>query len=546
MSKIIETVRAARNVSVPVIAIQTPDQVALMQDLSNALGDQIEIGPRQQRAMPKVVWDRLNGMRGLNQAGREALAKWGGPADVGESTKYPEDALKRAEQLPEYAVVFMMNMHRFLDDAPVTTGVLNLRNPFKTTMRMLVMLGPAFRVPTELQHDVIVLDQPMPSSEELTEVVSKTYAAAKKSVPSLPNLETGVLDKAVNAVRGLATFDTEQVISMSLRKNGLDLDDAWERKRITINQTQGLTVARSNVTWADLGGHARLREFSANIRDGRETPICVFMLDEVEKMLAASGGIGPGDSSGVSQDQKGVLLRTMEDLGWVGLLAVGPPGTGKTAAGQAFAHDLGAEFVKGDFGGMKNSLVGASEQAVRESFRVVEGIGGSRVLVFATANELSAVTPDMRRRFWLGRWYFDLPDGPEKDAIWQIHLGRVGFDLESAWPERPDDTDWTGAEIRNCCTIAHRLGIPLKEAATYIVPVAKEMPEQVDRLRDLAHGRFLSTSYRGTYDKEKAPVVEAERRIGPRLVGVAAVFEEPARGPAPKGVEEVVGKKKGN
>ncbi len=37
---------------------------------------------------------------------------------------------------------------------------------------------------------------------------------------------------------------------------------------------------------------------------------------------------------------------------------------------------------------------------------------------------------------------------------------------------RPDDTNWTGAEIKSCCRLASLLDVPLVQAAQNVVPVA--------------------------------------------------------------------------
>ena len=36
---------------------------------------------------------------------------------------------------------------------------------------------------------------------------------------------------------------------------------------------------------------------------------------------------------------------------------------------------------------------------------------------------------------------------------------------------RPDDTNWTGAEIKSCCRLASLLDVPLVQAAQNVVPV---------------------------------------------------------------------------
>ena len=44
----------------------------------------------------------------------------------------------------------------------------------------------------------------------------------------------------------------------------------------------------------------------------------------------------------------------------------------------------------------------------------------------------------------------------EKDAIWQLY--RNVFEVPAS-QVRPDDTDWTGAEIRACCRLAALLEV---------------------------------------------------------------------------------------
>ena len=52
----------------------------------------------------------------------------------------------------------------------------------------------------------------------------------------------------------------------------------------------------------------------------------------------------------------------------------------------------------------------------------------------------------------------------------------------------PDDDGWTGAEIKECCRKAHRLGMTLAEASRYIVPVSRSAAEQVKALRQRHRG----------------------------------------------------------
>ena len=73
----------------------------------------------------------------------------------------------------------------------------------------------------------------------------------------------------------------------------------------------------------------------------------------------------------------------------------------------------------------------------------------SDVFFVGTCNDTSKLPPECARaeRFD-GVFFVDLPGRDQKDAIWGIDTGHYGLDAKQA---RPDDTNWTGAEIKSCC-----------------------------------------------------------------------------------------------
>jgi SpoVK/Ycf46/Vps4 family AAA+-type ATPase len=94
----------------------------------------------------------------------------------------------------------------------------------------------------------------------------------------------------------------------------------------------------------------------------------------------------------------------------------------------------------------------------------------SDVFVVATSNDISKLPPEFSRaeRFD-GIFFLDTPSTAEKEKIWPIHLAKYGLKLNTA---RPEDRDWTGAEIQSCCRLAALLDVSLKDAAKNVVPVA--------------------------------------------------------------------------
>jgi SpoVK/Ycf46/Vps4 family AAA+-type ATPase len=101
--------------------------------------------------------------------------------------------------------------------------------------------------------------------------------------------------------------------------------------------------------------------------------------------------------------------------------------------------------------------------------------------VVCTANNVSALPPEFARaeRFD-GVFFLDLPSAQERNLIWDIYLAVYGIDAVQA---RPNDKNWTGAEIKACCRLSVLLDQSLIEAAANVVPVAVTAAESIDKLR---------------------------------------------------------------
>lgn len=493
----LKTLNDARRVSTPLVAIETQDQWATLDGVARG------IFGRFPGAL--VRWDPIQGFLPVNELAAEVVDGFGD--DRAYSTA-PSQALELAVKFPAGSVLAMVNAYRFLQDPQFVAGVLNLREAYKTNRRTLILLGPAFDLPPELRHDVFVLTDPLPTREKLEASLLSIYKAA-----GLPDPDAATVTKAVNATLGLSGFAAEQVFAMSLKGSGIDLDDAWERKRAQVQRTRGLSISRGGPTLDDLGGLAAVREKAREEFESNEPPALVLRLDELDKALAGAGAAGEGgDSTGVSQDQLGQLLQWMEDRGHGGFIAVGPAGTGKSGLSKALGATFGVPTVELDLGALLGSLVGESQASIRSALAIIDGVaGGGRAFVVATCNDLATIPVALRRRFTDGVWFFDLPTAEEREAIWRLQLTahKLPPDLE-----RPKDDSWTGAEIRNACRMAARMKEPsLTRAAQWIVPVAEADPRGVAVLRAFAHNRFLSAATVGKY---KAPGVKEQR-----------VFEEP-------------------
>lgn len=541
---LIDQLKAARRVSTPLVAIATPDPAATILEVRAAFD-----GEGAKTPIPIVSWDALEGLTALNQAGLAALKTLlgGDQKEWPALSANPGAALSIMVALPgevreggrsdgklasRGSLVFMHNAQRFCEDrvgqqiGQVLQGVWNLRDAYKANRRTLVMLGPAFSLPPEIAQDVIVFDEPYPDDAALARVVAEQVAAA-----GLDALSVGKVEEAVDALRGLAAFTAEQVVAMSLDKDkGVDVDALWRRKIAVVEQTPGLSVDHGGESFDDVRGLANLKEFAGSLIRSKRSPTLYVRIDEIEKSFGGLGsGGGPADNTGTSQDRLGVMLKEMEDNGWNGLIALGHAGTGKSLVTKALANT--ASKVTGrrvlsvalDLGATTSSLLGESERKIRATMKVIKSLAaGGRVCFVATCNGLEILPPALKRRFRLGTWMFDLPDKDEKKGMWSLNLAKYGLTTPKKIGAIPDDTDWTGADIRNVCDTADSLGCTLEQACQYTTFIAKSDPDAITRLRTLANGKYVSASRPGVY---RAPFADTPFGGAP-AAGRRAVGEE--------------------
>lgn len=512
-----ERLKAIRRVAVPIVAVSSPDPAQTRKSIREAFDNADSKTP-----IPIVEWDAVNGLSGLNEVGTQVLSKLFEGADQSDwpgLSANPNAALVKMAELPgeqrdpeskallqRGSIVFMHNAQRYFEDRAgvqngvVLQGIWNLRDLYKANRRTLVLLGPGFKFPPEIAQDVISFDEPYPTAEVLSAIV--TTQATNANV----KLADKKVAEAVDALYGLSAFTAEQVTAMSLNKDGLDVEELWQRKVAVVEQTEGLSVDRGGETFDDVRGLANFREFALGLIKGEKAPTLYVRIDEIEKSFGGLGSAGgPGDNTGTTQDRLGVMLKMMEDEGWTGLISLGHAGCGKSLVTKALANTATKTTGRRvlslalDLGATTGGIVGESERKIRTAMKVIKSMAaGGRVCFVATCNDLTILPPALKRRFKLGTWMFDLPEKDERDAMWQQYMKAFNIKKQPI----PDSTDWTGADIRNVCDVADSIGSTLEKACQYVTFVAKSDPDAIERLRRLADGKYVSASKPGTY---KAP-----------------------------------------
>lgn len=491
--------KKARSVGTPLVAIRTADPASALSIVLSTI--------KKDEDPPVMLWDCIQGLVGVNKTGKEESRRLNDGENPAIITARPSEALMRLSGAADDSITLFSNAHLFwkTDQSgdggePTVQGIWNLRNPYKATGRMLVLLiTPGAMLPSELTNDVLVIDEPLPSSEDLDKIICETKESFDGKKP-----DEDARRRSIDAVKGLPAFPAEQAFAFCLsKKDGINYDELWERKRQVIEQTRGLSIWRGGESFNDIGGVENVKAFLKSVIAGEEAPRMAVFIDEIEKAFAGTGT----DSSGVKTDMTGTMLSWMQDREADGLIFIGPPGAAKSAIAKAFGNTAGIPTIQFDFSAMQSKFVGESGDALRKALKIVDVVSQGRSFFIATCNRITSLPPELRRRFTSGTFFFDLPTAEEREVIWKIYTKKY-----KTSGERPKDDGWTGAEIKECCRKSYRLRMSLEDAAKYIVPVSRSASDQILALRKEASGRFLSASNSGLYQYDEQDKIASGRR----------------------------------
>ena len=464
--------------------------------------------------------EAVHEIAGLCRQNHWSLATWdvdrgialtGGAADAAiSSAADPLSAIKALNSLATQdgtAILVLRNFHRFVGSAEIIQALDTAVSKGKQDRTFVVVLSPVVQIPVELERAFVVIEHDLPGRDQL-EAIARGIATEPGDLP-----EGDDLAMILDAASGLTRMEAENAFSLSLVRHGKVVPETlWELKTGMLKKSGLLTLHRGGETFNDLGGLDSLKGFTRK----------------------ALGG-----------DRKGSVRAR-------GVLLLGVPGTGKSAFAKALGNETGRPTMVLDVGSLMGSLVGQTEERTRQALRTVDAMAPavlfideiekalagvqssgqtdsgvsarmfgtmlgwlndheSDVFVVATSNDISKLPPEFSRaERWDGTFFLDLPGQNEKSLIWRMYLDKFGLEAEQS---RPNDRDWTGAEVRSCCRLAALLDVPLVEAAQNVVPVAVTAAESVERLRNWASGRCLSADRPGLYTRHSGGSSPSGRSI---------------------------------
>src|SRR5579859_2194240 len=434
------------------------------------------------------------------------------------TTREPLAALDHVIDQVEPALFIFKDFHPFLTRnhfaiiRRLKEIALHLKNSFKT----IILVSPIMEIPTELEKEITVLNHPLPSREDLSELLDRILADLKQFKQMEIDLDDSGRERLLQSALGLTLSEAENVFAKIIvkgeRLSGENVNEVFAEKQQIIRKNGLLEYCAASEDFAQVGGLGVLKDWLGKRAMAFSSQARAF-------------GLPP---------PRGILM-------------LGIQGCGKSLCAKAVSNQWQLPLLRFDMGRMFGSLVGSSEENVRRAIAVAESVapailwvdeidkafagsqgsgatdGGTTARVFgtfltwlsektapvfvvATANDISQLPPELLRKGRLDEIFFvDLPGSAERKDIFRIHLHKRGrspelFDLEAL---AEGSNDFSGAEIEEAINSALYDAFYAKGEITtqsilitlsQTVPLAKTMDEQINRLRSWAEGRARNAS----------------------------------------------------
>lgn len=331
-------------------------------------------------------------------------------------------------------VLVIKDVHLALRDNPLAIVRLKmLANKIvhdKDTIATVFLVSSQPCVPPELEKFITLFDLPLPREDDIKSIVSEYAAAYGLDVPD--DVVTGL----ALAFRGLSKHEIGLLLNRGYQQDGnIGTDDiqlVLAEKEQIIKRSGILEMVPVQEDLDGIGGLAKLKSW----------------LQQKSTVLA---NLPEARAFGVDAPK--------------GIMIVGMPGCGKSLTAKAAAKLFGLPLLRLDVGSLMGKYVGESEGNMRRALKQADavspcvlwidelekafvGIGSgnigsevasrlfgyfltwmqeksSPVFVLATANDISALPPELLRK---GRFdeifYVDFPNEIERVAIFDVHLKR--------------------------------------------------------------------------------------------------------------------------
>ena len=420
----------------------------------------------------------------------------------------PAEILKHIRATNVSGVYALLDFHPYLKDPTLVRFLKDIGQEYDRCGRTIVLISYAIELPPELEHLAARCNLALPDRRERLQLVEEAAREWKICHPNQTlKIDRRALELLVENMSGLTANDTRRLARRAIFDDGAiqtsDIPEVMRAKYELLNHDGILHYEPDTAYVADVGGLANLKTWL-----GKRRPAFDGSAPELEA-------------------PKGVLL-------------LGVQGCGKSLAARASAGTFGTPLLRLDCSALFDKYIGESERHLRESldtaellepcvlwideiekgFSAADNDGGatrrllgafltwlaekkSRVFVVATANDITALPPELIRKGRFDEIFFvDLPNLDTRTEILAIHAAKRGITLDPATLgalARACD-GYSGAEIEQAivATLYSAHAQHVAPSATLLGaeiaatrPLAVVMAEKIAELRAWAEDRTV-------------------------------------------------------
>jgi len=323
MRQILDTYIRARY---PIIWIVTPEEKRALQE--------IEALSKEQEKM-LMIWSGTVGLynqaisKKIDAAKRDALIMLTAILDSAND---------------EPTIWVLRDFHPYLKDLNAVRRLREVAFALDASNKTVILLGPILNIPKELEKEITVVDFELPNPEQLQGMLEGIVTTLRRAKEVDVDLDRRQRAKLIQACLGLTESEASKAISKAIIEAPGRLDsDAIEvvtaEKQQIIRKSGLLEFYASDERLGNVGGLETLKEW-------------------LRKRVRAFGE--DARKFGLP-DPKGILL-------------VGVQGCGKSLIAKSVANSWRLPLLRLDVGRLFSSLVGSSEENLRNAIKVAESI----------------------------------------------------------------------------------------------------------------------------------------------------------------------------
>ncbi len=428
----------------------------------------------------------------------------GGPQ---KTLSQPEQLLRHIKATPMAGIYVLLDFHPYLENPLFVRALKDIAQAYPKCERTVVLVSAEVKLPAELEHLAARFAVRLPDKAERQQIVMRMAREWARANGAMPRVDVKAVEKLVDNLGGLPVSDVERLTRQAIFNDGAltedDIKPLLAAKYQLLNRGGTLSFEVDTAKFADVGGMKNLRRW-------------------ILQRKAAFDGSAPGLDA-----PKGVLL-------------LGVQGCGKSLAARAAAGVLGVPLVRLDFGALYSKWHGESEKNLRESLSSAEALAPcvlwldeiekalssgdgdsgtsrrvlgafltwlaeqrSRVFIVATANDITALPPELVRKGRFDEIFFvDLPTHTARREILVIHAKKRNVALADAQIDAlvARSEGFSGAELEQAVVSAmysansnqRECDAPMIAAELQATrPLSVVMAEKIAELRDWAAGRTV-------------------------------------------------------